>query len=263
MAAAALAWLARHRAADAAAGAVAAAGLPGAGARRAGRWLLSWRALAGARGCRARRCCACAGAGAAGLRQHRLARRRSVWRRRCRPRWKARTCSSPASSPACRSSGRRARASSFEVEQATLDGQPVQVPARIVAGLVPRLRWRRADRRPDAGAARRPALALHGAAAPAARHAQPARLRPRAVAVRAGHPRQRHGARHGGQRRRASWPTTPATRSSARASRCATRSCCACADARRPACWRRWRWATRRPSSATTGTCSATPAWRT
>ena len=25
----------------------------------------------------------------------------------------------------------------------------------------------------------------------------------------------------------------------------------------RPACWRRWRWATRRRSSATTGTCSA------
>jgi predicted membrane metal-binding protein len=30
-----------------------------------------------------------------------------------------------------------------------------------------------------------------------------------------------------------------------------------------PACWRRWRWATRAPSSAATGTSSATPAWRT
>ena len=64
-------------------------------------------------------------------------------------------------------------------------------------GLVPRLRWRHADRQPRAGIACRPALVAHCAAAPAARHAQPARLRPRAVALRAGHPRQRQRARVG------------------------------------------------------------------
>jgi competence protein ComEC len=54
-----------------------------------------------------------------------------------------------------------------------------------------------------------------------------------------------------------------AGRSTAPAKTSAMRSCCTCPIRQPPACWRRWRWATRPRSRATTGRPSASPASRT
>ena len=75
----------------------------------------------------------------------------------------------------------------FEVEAATHQGRPVALPQRLSLGWYRGFDGEALAGRPRPRAACRPALALHGAAAPAARHAEPARLRPRAVAVRTRH----------------------------------------------------------------------------
>ena len=89
----------------------------------------------------------------------------------------------------------------------------------------------RGARRAAADAARRPALALHGAAAPAARQPQPARLRLRAEPVRAGRARDRLRARRG-RARRCLERAAGVSRSSGCASACATRSTRSVADRR-------------------------------
>ena len=169
----------RRRAAAAATRAVAARGLRGA---RGASALLALLAC-GARGRRRVRGCArrssrrgargpassCRDGGAG----------RALGAERCRPSSKARTWSSPASSPACRSrapSGLRFR---FAIDER---GAPAGVPPPARARLV-RAASTKTQRssQPRADAARRPALALHGAPAPAARQPQPARLRLRAV----------------------------------------------------------------------------------
>ena len=124
------------------------------------------------------------------------------------------------------------------------------------ARLVRRLPRRRGARPAAPGAARRPALALHRAPAPAARQPQPARLRLRARPARAGRSRHRLRARRAGDAARRQRRLSGRAAAPARA-RCDLRTSPTAAP---PACWPRSRSATRARSSATTGTCSATPA---
>ena len=217
--------------------------------------------LAGAGGGGARFVLRAARPGAARLRQHRLARRAAAGRGAAGRARRARPARSPASSPACRRPARTGCASASRSSRRTLAGEPVAVPRAALAGLVQRLPRGRGARAAAARAARRPALALQRAAAPAARQPQPARLRLRAVAVRAGRARHRLRARRAAAARwtmRAGLPGRAAAPARARRDRRARGR-----PRAPPACWPRWRSATRRPSSARTGSCSASPAWRT
>ena len=109
------------------------------------------------------------------------------------------------------------------------DGAPVAVPRALALGWYARLHEDAALAAPQRRAARRPALALHGAAAPAARQPQSARLRLRADAVRAGRARHRLRARRAGDAaRRERRPPGRARCASA----CATRSRRSVADRR-------------------------------
>ena len=271
----------RHRAgaagrrlADRAGGAVAAAGAVAAsGLCRAGR--LRRRGAGAPAGWRCGRAApVCAGAApsrdrlaAAGPARRRWpsaspAAGRARLAERLAPRWKARTCSSPASSRACRRRAPRACGFASTSSRRRLAASRCAC-RRGCARLVQRLPRRCGARRAAGRAARRPALALRGCGCAS----RTATLNPHGFdhelklfeqGVRAtGYVRDRAG----GPRRCVS-PTARATRWSAAA---AVRDAIAPTWAIRapPACWRRWRWATRRRSSATTGSCSAAPAWRT
>ena len=162
--------------------------------------LASWRwAWRGGSAARWRAAALSAGPRDAGLRQHGLARDLAPGADAAGRNWRAVTCSSPASSRACRSSGRRACASSSRWSRPCWRAEPCVVPERIALGWYrgfdgealiasPEQELRAGQRWLLTARLRQP----HGSA-------EPARLRPRTVALRTGHSRHRHGARHGGK----------------------------------------------------------------
>ena len=117
-----------------------------------------------------------------------------------RPRSRAATSSSPASSPACRKQGRAGCAFASTLDARVAAHEAGELPPRIALGWYGGFHEDAALVAAAARAARRPALALHRAAAPAARQPQPARLRLRAAAVRAGRARHRLRARRAARR---------------------------------------------------------------